>query len=126
MPSCIETLTSANTLAASTRESPRSRTTSPTTLFQTANIEVDVPVPVAPIPAHTRAISVSSVVRTELSDLPTLFTSSKSAAYLELVGNGGGGGRNCVGVSSAKGTTLPAWVNTATGKLGGVDCQRPG
>ena len=75
-------------------------------LFQTANKPVGPAAPVVVTPAQSRAIAVCSSVRVALSDLPSAFTSLKSVAYRSLVSDGGGGGRYCVGDSSAIGAAF--------------------
>src|SRR5262245_19785053 len=82
--SWIETLRSTNTRADSMSDSCRARTTSRATLFQTEKKPV-----VVPTPDQRRENVVCSSVRAALSDLPTSFTSLRSAAYRGLVSDGG-------------------------------------
>ena len=79
-PSCTETFTSANTRAVSTSDSWRSRATSRTMAFQIDRKFVAVPEPLAPMPAHSRAIAVCSGVRVALFERPFRLTSFNSVA----------------------------------------------
>src|SRR5262245_50000077 len=112
---------SANRRAASTSDRCCARTTSAATLFHTAKKPV-----VVPTPDQSCAMVVCSALRKALSDFPRPLIALRSVAYRALVSDGGGGGRNCVGESTAIGAACNTCVNTAVAFAGGVGCQRPG
>src|SRR5262245_52196508 len=89
IPSLKLTFTSANSLAASIRVSPRDRATSAVTLFHTITGLVLVFTPWA-----ICASRVCAGVRVVLFTAPSALVSLKSCAYCALVIAGGEGGRN--------------------------------
>src|SRR5688572_21230003 len=80
----------------------------------------------AATPCQNRAASIWSAVRVALLREPSSLTWFKASVYSALVSAGGGGGRNCEPLCSAKGVTKGQWGLAGGPKAGGVGCQSPG
>src|ERR1700751_25034 len=78
-------------------------------------------------PFQKRPVRDWSGVAVVLLAIPRDFTSLNASLNASLSNAGGGHGRNCLPLSSAKGVTRAQWVNWGCfGKLGGVDWYCPG